>query len=264
MKTRALPFSFVLAALAACSRTEPPRAGPTSAVPAATSAPAPTPASAASTPAPRLPAPEPRRDPGALKGADWFAEVQDRTEEARAALAQGKRAEALELLDTVLEILPGHVPAVLDKARILREDGRFAEAIATLDRALAQKPDHATLTQERALAQIGMGDAKGALQTLGPLLAGGDPLPFPRYVKAVAFANLGEKAQALGALEDAVNKGYSDVTTIEKEKAFSILAGDLRFETILTKLRNFQEHIRRDLITPTPPNLPPEEGTPPR
>ena len=48
--------------------------------------------------------------------------------------------------------------------------------------------------------------------------------------------------------EDAVEKGYVDVATIEKEKAFQPVAGDPRFQAILRRLHEFHDRIRRTLL----------------
>jgi len=201
-------------------------------------------ATEASRPEEKDPAPAPEPGKRVLKAPEWFEDSERFYLQAQSLFMQGKKEEALEVLEDVLALDPSHKAALIQKSRMLREAGRHAELIPDLEQALGAHPLDPSLLEELALCELGVGKAATALETIEKALRRDSALPGARYIKAVILADMKDADGALNALQDAVKNGYMDLSTLQAEERFRSLARDPRFQEAAQAMRNFQEAVK--------------------
>lgn len=90
-------------------------------------------------------------------------------ENARDLASQGRRAQALEQLDHILNSVRDMPQALCLKGSLVAEEDRIEEAIDLLERALRAAPDYTLAALELARVQRYRGDLPSALKTLSQL-----------------------------------------------------------------------------------------------
>jgi len=198
-------------------------------------------------PAPQETAPTPPKaedPPRKLVPPDWWEDRENFYVNAKDLIRQGRKKEALEVLEDVLALDPTHKAAVIDKAEIYRELGRSEEMIPDLEAALLGNPGDPTLLQELALSHLAGGRADEALTVIEQAITDKDAVPGARYAKAVILAEMKDAEGALRALSDAVKNGYLNLGVFEKEDRFRFIADDPRYQEALAAMRKFQEAVR--------------------
>ena len=88
---------------------------------------------------------------------EWWEDRENFYLNAKNLIRQGRKQDALEVLEDVLALDPTHVAAVVDKAEIYRELGRSAEMIPDIEAALARNAKDPTLLQELAYSHLAAG-----------------------------------------------------------------------------------------------------------
>jgi tetratricopeptide (TPR) repeat protein len=173
----------------------------------------------------------------------WYREMERSHDLAVAALAAGKKEEAISLLDRVLAIQSTHKSAALLKSRALRELGRPAEGLHDLEAAIDRRPLDESLLEELAAVRLALGEPAKALDAVARALTQDGAVPGARYTGAVALAELGDLDGALDALEDALRHGFVDLAALEKETRFEPIAEDPRFREVVAAMEDFRRAV---------------------
>ncbi|WP_376795997.1 tetratricopeptide repeat protein [Thermogemmatispora sp.] len=92
-------------------------------------------------------------------------------QQARALLQQQRPADALNLLEQVLQLAPTNAAALLLKGQLLGTAGRFAEALQAIELVLHQEPGNALAWSTRAALLANLGQFEAALQAVERSLA---------------------------------------------------------------------------------------------
>jgi len=118
---------------------------------------------------------------------------------ARVQLAQdGKRGQALQNLNRVLELAPAHADALEARARLCLEVGRLEEALADCGRVLALRPTESTLFGLRARVLHSLGRPAESLADLERALGGdAEAADAVRMTFATLYYELGRYDEAL-------------------------------------------------------------------
>lgn len=126
------------------------------------------------------------------------------------ASAAGQYADALHLLDEVLQAEPTNRTALLGRAVALRRSGKAAEALAALDLVLRLEPANAAALLNRGRVLQEMGDLRGALETFDRLGAVA-PNDWDVWVaRGDALARMGRVPDALAAYSEALRRNPDD------------------------------------------------------
>ena len=198
-----LGLSLIAALLLASCTRKPETPSPPPSMPAEPSKAAPVPPVPEKVPgkeAPPEPTPESQPGKQVLKAPEWFEDSERFYIEAQSLLLEGKKDEALEVLEDVLALDPTHKSALLHKSRMLREAGRHAELIPDLKQALSVHPLDPSLLQELAICELAVGQPAAALETVEQAIREDAAVPGARYIKAVILAEMKDPEGALNAL----------------------------------------------------------------
>jgi len=201
-------------------------------------------------PSPKPGTPAVEAPPQAAKPKGRVEDVKKLVLESRQAFERGETKKALAAIDLILEIEPGHEEATLNKARLHRRRGHPDEALAVLQKGLESQPQNGRFVYEKAFTQVQSNQPREALETIKALFALPNAPANGRYLKALALASLRDREGTLLALEDAVEHGYTDFGRMKAEERFELLAGDEKFQGLLTKLGNLPESKARTNLDP--------------
>jgi tetratricopeptide (TPR) repeat protein len=116
---------------------------------------------------------------------------------ARAALREGRRLDALALLDRCLQAAPEFAMARYNRARLLAGEQRIEEALADLDMLLARDPRNPLFREMKAVLLEGQGDN-------GPALATFQQLAAENPLRAEAWLNYGNSLRAVGERDKSI------------------------------------------------------------
>jgi tetratricopeptide (TPR) repeat protein len=144
---------------------------------------------------------------------------------AEALLKRGKKREARQLVETVLDAKPGHPLASVLKARLLEEAGDTDGAIGVLEKALTDSPDPRVL---RALGRSAF-EAKQFDKAAKWLEQGRTAEPNdPAWLQDLAkvYGQTGEDAKLAAVLADLAPLDADDVVTRKKLAALLVAAED--------------------------------------
>lgn len=111
-----------------------------------------------------------------------------------------------------------------------------AESIASLQNAVTLSGDSGLMKTELAYAYAVAGRKAEALKILDELIETSRSTYVPSYFAAVIRAGLGQKDQALEALQKAVDERYSGLTFLRVEPMLAGLRSDPRFTEILKRV----------------------------
>jgi tetratricopeptide (TPR) repeat protein len=148
----------------------------------------------------------------------------------------GRYDEAIIQLWRTLEIEPAFYYAHGNLGEALALKGHFAEAIAEYNKCLALNDDpfvFSLLGHVYAAA----GDEPQARKTLEVMHEIAQKRYVQQYAFACVYAALGEKDNAIGALEESYRKGAgADLAFIRIDPLLKPLQGDPRFEALVQKV----------------------------
>ncbi len=117
----------------------------------------------------------------------------------------GDLEAADEVLLSVLQADPNHLPTLYLRASIKAAQEQFGQAIEYMDRVVTQAPDDLSARKYLASLYLRTGDVRKALQTLQPALqAGAGDVQFNTLLGGVLL-RLGQPQQAVDALQRAVD-----------------------------------------------------------
>ena len=120
------------------------------------------------------------------------------------ALAQSDYAAALRDLDTSLEIDPGLVAALLERARLHAARGDFTGSLADYSRAIQLHPRNAAVWSERGQVNLDQRNYQGAIDDEARAIQYDRRLARAYYLRSVARGDLGDQANAFSDLRTAV------------------------------------------------------------
>jgi serine/threonine protein kinase/Tfp pilus assembly protein PilF len=170
-------------------------------------------------------------DPKLFDAVYWFGRMR---------LAQGEFEEAVRLLERSAVIRPEdyQVPGFL--ARSLISLGRPEEAEAHYRRQTRLVAEHLELNPDDpracilgAIAFAALKEEEASVKYAERAVAADPDDPMLLYNAACNFALLGRTDEALGALEQAVDRGYGDKNWIEHDSDFDSLRGSPRYKALL-------------------------------
>jgi tetratricopeptide (TPR) repeat protein len=110
----------------------------------------------------------------------------------------GRFAEALALLERLLQAQPGHFEALFLSALIAAQSGHLRRAVELFDAAIGVRPDHAASHCNRGVALAELNDFEGAWSSYDRAIS-----IKPDY--AAAYSNRGNAQNALGQLDAALS-----------------------------------------------------------
>lgn len=154
--------------------------------------------------------------------------------------SQGRLDESLDLFRRVIEIKPGFYAAYLDVAQTCQGLGRTAEAEAAsrqvqelLPNYLLQNPDDSRARMVYAISLAGSGHRDEAVAEGAKALelSPGDPVML--YNGACLYSQLGEKARAIAALQEAVEAGYWNFGWMQHDPDLDPLRGEPEFVELI-------------------------------
>jgi TolB-like protein len=148
----------------------------------------------------------------------------------------GHQSEALECVQGILRVEPGHPLAAIWLNRILCAMGRFADVLHEVETVPAERcrPPMMALAAY-ALAGLGRGDEARALAR--DIRRGFEAGQFPSIplLLAAVHASLGDFDTAYAGVEQALERRSSHIPFVS-EPLFAPLRGDPRFPTLLARL----------------------------
>ena len=184
------------------------------------------------------------------------AEVRALFGEATKAVRAGKKEDALNLLDQVLEKDPGHAEAVSAKVSICVQENLYEEALECLKNGLGQKPDNHAFLLETASVLFQKGEANAALERIQYLVEKHPESLEARYLRARIHASLGDKPSAIAALQDAFDNGFVDAVRVQKEKLFTSFAREEKYVGLVSEMRKKSDAVLHQTENiPVPPDL---------
>jgi predicted O-linked N-acetylglucosamine transferase (SPINDLY family) len=117
---------------------------------------------------------------------------------------QGRNSEALELMDTALNLRPNTPEILSNLGNVLKAEGRLAEALGRYDQALAAKPDYVAAWNKRALVLLDQGRVDEALESAAKALALQPNHPEALNTRGMLLAGLGRQDEALSSYDRAL------------------------------------------------------------
>jgi TolB-like protein/tetratricopeptide (TPR) repeat protein/DNA-binding winged helix-turn-helix (wHTH) protein len=108
----------------------------------------------------------------------------------------------------------------------------YMEAAELADAALAVNPSDAAVMMDRAWIRAALGDRDAAHDEIGRASSRLPDDPYADYIRTLIYNRYGDTDNAIAALEQAVNKGYS-VVILGAEPQLTSLHDDPRFITIV-------------------------------
>jgi serine/threonine protein kinase/Flp pilus assembly protein TadD len=161
----------------------------------------------------------------------------------RACLAQGRLADAAQLLAEASQLRPEDYQALLLGAGVLAGLGRTAEAESAYRRGLRVAENHLTLYPDdsRALclgatAWCQLGERQRALEWAGRALTLDPDEAMTLYNVACVYSLLGQTEEAVDTLTRAVEKGFTHKEWIQNDADFKPLHGHPRFQALLDSM----------------------------
>ena len=121
--------------------------------------------------------------------------------DAARAMAEGRRAEAKDLLDRAIQQDPYAVGPYINQADILRLEGDERASMAILDQGLSALPGDDMLLYSRALSAIRAGDSNGALTFIRRARQVDADLLDYLMIEVLLLERLGEPQEAIAVLE---------------------------------------------------------------
>ena len=121
--------------------------------------------------------------------------------DAARAMAEGRRSEAKDLLDRVIQQDPFAAAPYINKADILRLEGDERASMAILDQGLSALPGDDMLLYSRALAAVRAGDSTGALTFIRRARQADADQPDYLMIEVLLLERLGEPQEAIAVLE---------------------------------------------------------------
>ena len=161
----------------------------------------------------------------------------------------GQGKDAQQSLSQALELQPGLTDASLNLSALMLDEGEFAGAKQVADRGLQRAPEDLGLLQNRAMAQMGLGDSTGAAATLRTVL---ERLPADeelRFLRAEALVD-GQQAEAKRELKRLLTSNNVQVLASAGDLLGRLKEWDLcisAFDRALTKQQKAQLHVQRGL-----------------
>ena len=119
-------------------------------------------------------------------------------------LQQGRRDEAIALLERALAHAPENLACLNNLGNALQAAGRHAEAVARYRAALAIAPDHAEILANLGAALAAAGDYESALAACDAVIARGLRTPRVLVKRAVALCGLDRLEASLAAFDEAI------------------------------------------------------------
>ncbi len=149
------------------------------------------------------------------------------------------RASDLEQAETAartaIRLHPGYFQAYSQLGRALQLQGRFEEAIPAFEYALQLDPDFRSARDRLGRVHLAQGNYNQALaQFEKARQVRESPGLFVRISEA--YAALGDRENALNALEKALAAGYRDSDGIDASSNFDPLRDDPRFHDLLLRM----------------------------
>jgi tetratricopeptide (TPR) repeat protein len=149
--------------------------------------------------------------------------------------------KALADFDAALLLSPNMREALLDKAIVLADHlHREADAIPLLDRLLELYPDHVEGRAGRGVYLARLGRAEAARRDAAAVLAA-EPTAYRKYQMAGLYAQLAkhdprgpDRAEALRLLALALRAGFDDMTLLKNDTDLDPIRDDPEFKRLLT------------------------------
>jgi len=162
---------------------------------------------------------------------------------ARTAVAQGKFELAAEMYELAASLRPDDYQPVSLSVAVLEKLGRTDAVKGALQRALVliERVLEINPADQRALYfGVGvfqrLGDVERAEEWTARVLALGPEEPATLYNLGCHKARVGQKEEALGLLERAIEHGFAHADWLRNDPDWTLLRGDPRFERIATAL----------------------------
>jgi len=148
---------------------------------------------------------------------------------------EGRRDEAIRWYKKAVDADPNSPEAYLQLAELYFRKNELAEARVWYEKTLSVAPGKYTyMASLRAgICALRLGDPQGAEQHLRRA-SESDPRQWqPFYRLACAESQQGEVEAALRALEAAAAKGFTDVSTLQRDACLRPLAAEPRFQILV-------------------------------
>jgi tetratricopeptide (TPR) repeat protein len=133
-----------------------------------------------------------------------------------------------KVLDLALQKKPGHVPVLLQLARLESEKGQFREAERHLQQIVDAEPANIEARLELGKIKFQMGDVAGALGNTQAILRSNPTQPDALYNLGAIYGNLGDNQHAL----EYWNRLLSTAPNSESGKHAQQLIGQLQKSTL--------------------------------
>jgi TolB-like protein/Flp pilus assembly protein TadD len=143
---------------------------------------------------------------------------------------------AIEKCREALDLDPNFASAYVVLGRSYQEQGRFAEALASFQQAREISPRKAQLTAMMAHTYARWGKEREARQLLGELQNEARKTYVPSFYLALVYTGLGQKNDAVQALEQALEERSVWIVGLGVDPRFEPLRGLPRFTALLRKL----------------------------
>ncbi len=139
--------------------------------------------------------------------------------------ALGRQPEAQATFAQAIALDPGFVPAYINAADALRAAGSDPEAVDMLERGLERVPDAAALHHSLGLAQVRLGQTDTAVTHIRRAAELQPDSVRYTYVYAVALDSTGREAEAIGVLQNALERWPRDRDLLHALASFQLKAG---------------------------------------
>ena len=149
----------------------------------------------------------------------------------------GMKSDALRLYEKLFKNNPGSADVCADLGTILLEKGDLRHALTTLRSGLAVNRDSAGLFGPYALALAMTGKPDKAIPWMLRAVKAEPGNPKLLYNLAGMYALTGKQADALAALNHAVDKGYSRRDSLSTDPVFDSIRQLPEFQRILDRIR---------------------------
>lgn len=170
-------------------------------------------------------------DPKLFDAAYWYA---------RTRLAQGEYEDAVKLFERAMAIRPEDYQVPGFQAQVLTTLGRNEEAevqfrrqIRLVDEHLELNPDDPRACILGAVAHAALKNEERSVFFAGRAIAADPDDPMLLYNVACNYAQLGRVDDALGALEQAVDRGYGDKAWMQHDSDLDPLRETSRYQAVL-------------------------------
>ncbi len=152
-------------------------------------------------------------------------------------LAAGRYDEVIEKIKPALEMEANFPLALYYLGRSYAGKGLYKESIAEYEKAIQNSGGSTFFATAMIYSLAQSGQKKEAEKKFNELLKLSESQSISNYVLARGFAALGEREKALEKLEKAFQERDGLMHVIKADPNFEALRGDLRFQTILKKMR---------------------------